>query len=296
MAAPGVKAAWIAILLVAPAAASGGDALQFLADRDAGGPYVVEALIAADIDPARWPDDRHSVLHRLTIPAGDDAVTGLRALHAAALLGPSFDDAVRGRLDIAVELDAKLPAVLASPNDSAAAFLILANHALDNVIPEPLIDHLLELQRNGTWTCGGAGGLECHSYAVVALHAAQRLENPAAAHSFVLDQAVNERFGDAGCPGGNTQMTVWAIHAMAATGEVPDWAWARLLENQMPDGGFCFAGRSDVWATAEAATVLHARFPLAPLARTADESAAGFGAVALLLGLVAKGALHRRRR
>lgn len=281
---------WLLLVLLLPLAAGAPDArldardaaLAFLQEHDANGPYVVEALVAAGIDPATWPGRTHNVMAQLHIPAGTGASV-VRPLHAAALVGPMHDDPIRGRVDVAAQLTANVDAVM-NAESGAVAFQILAMHALDLDVPAALLQRLQSLG-NGTWGCGGPADVECTGFAVVALAAAGGLDGATAdaARRFILSAAPDGRWGQ-DCPGGNTQRTVWAIHALNATGHVPDWAWERLLENQRSDGGFCFAGTSNAWATAEAATVLSQTFPFdGELRPHASASHAWWVALGLLL-------------
>ena len=273
-----------ALLLASPALALPGGAgaegprdaaLLYLAERSEGedgfpsasiAPYLVEAAVAAGLDPALWPPVAGGALGRIVVPEpGGPLLALLRPAHALALAGVPLGD-VSGR-DLASEIRASFdgtqfgdPALL---NDDAFAILALAADGASPLDARlAAAGRFLAARQAGGWSWaeGGPPGTDMTGIVLHALAWTQTPYDAAAAWAFLeTTKTSGGGWGESPAGDANCQSTVWGLRATALLGTPPPAAdWDFLLALQAPDGGFRHqpGHPSDPLCTAEAATLL----------------------------------------
>lgn len=247
---------------------------------------TLEAVVAAGLDPTDWHG--RDVLHAVAVPApGQDPVDPLREAYAVLSAGVdprAWDDRVRGRVDLMAELEHNAPAALASSNDAAQSFQLLAMaaaqralerladgapataHATWNDTVAALRERLLELQtQRGAWGCGPWHGPECTGFALAALHATGGVPADAAerAAGSIMSRFHGAAFSDP-AGGADVQVTVWAVQGLRLAGaDVPPAAQGWVLSQQGADGMWRVGERPSPWATAEVIVMLSGGHPIA---------------------------------
>lgn len=250
--------------------------------------YFVEAVAAAGLDPATWPED-YPALSRMEEPG--------RPQHFIQFLRPAHALAMAGRLNASHPVVQQVQAnfrdgQFGEPhqvNDDIWSILALTKAGVDPQHPQlqGSADFILANQDHlgaWSWVVGGPGETDMTGMALEALDLVGRLgpETVQAALTFIADQTYPSGGSALVMPAAaNCNSTVWAIRAQVAAGYDPSpAAWGHLESLRRPDGSYAreAGGRYDVLCTLEVATLLG-------LAIQSNWSLAGYGTEARAPGL-----------